>query len=63
MLAVLLLAMCAVGQVSRDPPGRKKRPHVIDQAKTALAARATVVRCHVTANAHVQERHIYGLSC
>lgn len=38
MLAVLLLAMGAVGQVSRDPPGREKHANLIDQPKTELLA-------------------------
>lgn len=44
MLAVLLLAMGAVGQVSRDPPGCEKRANPIDQPKTeVLATRAMFV--------------------
>lgn len=59
MLAVLLLAMGAVGQVSRDPPGCETHANLI--AKNGAAGNTCHVCCHVTANA--QERHIYGLSC
>lgn len=61
MLAVLLLAMGAVGQVSRDPPACEKRANLIDQPNNGAAGTTCHVCCHVTANA--QERHIYGLSC